>query len=509
MDGKHIMLKEIIGEHGMRVQNLKRYYPYFCLSEVSFSQYREGAYEALDMGYIVMALLRFFIEKNNFLEQNVTYEEYCEFVLGLIRRDFGITIPKEEQSELASYIFEKITNGGKPFIYEYFDPEDKKKKSVRIRYFDSRIVDEEVVYTITAEGVEFYLDTKEAKEESKINVAQLLLEKMIKAQNFKGGVDVVRRINNEVNRLNAKRNEVVILLGNDVFEGVRAFEDFFKNGMKWFAKEDKLFNKNKELLEKALSRAREDNIEALAEIYRLDMELKRAIQKHSELLSSCTELQKRVDDTVGQAKLSRLRSAFDFKEALARIMREDRPEHLRTLAAPLLGINVRKMFSFTAIDDMLSYPPENRETAEKVDTMAATEAAYVYEDELEEKRINDNFANLARLLFAALGEYESFSLKEFNDMLKLRVGESVFNNSDYYTFLIHLSQKKEYDVAELIKKPDTFLEEIMAEMIKGDETMDKYKAYRFKLYMEDEDKELIRLNSVFEITNIRFEKERD
>ena len=508
MTDQHIMLKEIISEHGMRIQNLKRYYPYFRLSDVSFSQYHEGAYEALDMGYIVMALLRFFIEKNNFLEQNVTYEEYSEFLITLVQRDFGVMPTKEDAEELASYIFEKITNGGKPFVYEYFDPEDKKKKSIRVRYFDSRIVEEEVVYTVTTEGVEFYLDTKEVKDESDINVAQLLLEKMIKAQNFKGGTDVVRRINNEVNRLNAKRNEVVILLGNDVFAGVRAFEDFFKTGMRWFAEENKLFNKNKELLEKALMRAKEDNIEALAEIYRLDMELKKAIQKHSELLSACTDLQKRVDDTVGQAKLSRLRSSFDFKEALAKLMREDKPELLETLVEPLLGVNVRKMFSFTAIDDMLSYPPENREMAEKVDTNKEV-TEYVYEDELEEKRINDNFAYLVRVLFELLKEYESFSLKEFNEELKVRFGDSLFNNSDYYTFLIHLSQKKEYDVAALLKKPDTFLEGAMAESIKADESMDEYRGYRFKLIMDEGDKELIRLNSVFEITNIRFEKERD
>ena len=505
MTDRHIMLKEIIGEHGKRMQNLKRYYPYFCLAGMSFSQYREGVYEALDMGYIVMALLRFFIEKNNFLEQSVTYEEYNTFLIELVKRDFSIMPSKEEADELASYVFDKITNGGKPFTYEYFDPEDKKKKSVRVRYFDSRIVDEEVVYSVTTEGVEFYLDTKEVKDESDINVAQLLLEKMIKAQNFKGGTDVVRRINNEVNRLNAKRNEVVILLGNDVFAGVRAFEDFFKTGMRWFAEENKLFNKNKELLEKALLRAKQDNVEALSEIYRLDMELKKAIQKHSELLSACTELQKRVDDTVGQAKLSRLRSSFDFKEALARIMREDEPKLLEVLVEPLLGINVRKMFSFSAIDDMLSYPPENREVSEKVEADKEV-VEYVYEDELEERRINDNFTYLIGFLFRMLKEMESFSLKEFNERLKNQFGDSLFNNSDYYTFLIHLSQKKDYDIAALLKKPDTFLEGAMAAAIKADKEMKEYEDYRFKLIMDEENKELLRLNSVFEITNIRFER---
>ena len=45
-------------------------------------------------------------------------------------------------------------------------------------------VDHTVWYSISSDAIEFYLDTKEIKEESRISVQQLLLEKMIQAQNF-------------------------------------------------------------------------------------------------------------------------------------------------------------------------------------------------------------------------------------------------------------------------------------------------------------------------------------
>lgn len=54
------MIGEIITEHRERMLNLKKYYPFFRLIDTSFSQFKEGRYEALDMGYIVMAVLRFF-----------------------------------------------------------------------------------------------------------------------------------------------------------------------------------------------------------------------------------------------------------------------------------------------------------------------------------------------------------------------------------------------------------------------------------------------------------------
>lgn len=56
---KHVMINDIIAEHSARMQNLKKYYPFFVLNETTFTQYKEGKYAFLDMGYITMASLRF------------------------------------------------------------------------------------------------------------------------------------------------------------------------------------------------------------------------------------------------------------------------------------------------------------------------------------------------------------------------------------------------------------------------------------------------------------------
>ena len=59
---KHVMINDIIAEHSARMQNLKKYYPFFVLNETTFTQYKEGKYAFLDMGYITMASLRFFMK---------------------------------------------------------------------------------------------------------------------------------------------------------------------------------------------------------------------------------------------------------------------------------------------------------------------------------------------------------------------------------------------------------------------------------------------------------------
>lgn len=57
------MTGDIISDHRERMLNLKKYYPFFRLIDTSFSNFKDGKYEILDMGYIVMAVLRFFIER--------------------------------------------------------------------------------------------------------------------------------------------------------------------------------------------------------------------------------------------------------------------------------------------------------------------------------------------------------------------------------------------------------------------------------------------------------------
>ena len=319
MAEQYILTRDIIQDHSERMLNIKKYYPYFKLTEGAFSQFGGGRYEQLDMGYILMAVLRFFIEENNFREKDVTYDEFKKFMHDIYRRDFAIALDEEEENEVTGYIFDKIKNDGRPFSYTYFDPADKKRKTVRMKLIDSRIKEDTICYYITSDAIEFYLDTKEIKDESSISVAQVLLSKMITTSNFKGGIEVIKRINSEVGRLKARKNEVLNILSYDVFEGARAYEEFVNTGRRWFEDEQKLFVKNMELAKEAAKRMdayvdMDGTGDSAADIYYLEAELKKAITKHSELLAACTDLQIKADEIIAGAKFSKLRRNFNFKD---------------------------------------------------------------------------------------------------------------------------------------------------------------------------------------------------
>ncbi len=493
---------DIVLEHRERMLNLKKYYPFFKVIDTSFSNFREGEFEYLDMGYIVMAVLRFFIEENNFNEKDVTYPEYTAFLTQCLKRDFNVVEEEQVYKEIADFVFDRLKNDGRPFEFSYYDPVDKKKRSSRLRIIESKIRDHIVWYSISAEAVEFYLDTKEIRDESRISVSQLLLEKMIKAQDFKGGAVVIDRINSEVSRLLSRKNEILALLTADVHAGIQAYEEFVATGMRWFEDEQKLFVKNTELIESALARvensqqtAGEGYYRTIREIFDLETQLKVAMNRHGQLLLACTDMAKNVDDIIRKTKLSRLRSSFDFKAALKTMIDTDDALLLDGFLLPMLKPKVVKQFALYSLDEAMTIKPERFEERELVER--APQEEIMYEDEVEELRIGENFAFLMKTLIGDLQEKKHMDLREWLDILKDRFGQAILDNADLYSFLLHLCQKKQYSIGE-DKADESFLDDIIRKNLKYDGH------YNFEIeVVEPED--IIELN-VATVTNIIFKE---
>ena len=501
MAEKYIMIHDIMSEHKDRMLNLKKYYPFFVLCETTFSQYKEGKFMDLDMGYITMASLRYFINENNFHESEITYEQYEKFLSEILRREFQLELAEDEEKELIGYIFDKIKNDGKAFTFPYFDPEEKKKKTARVKLIDSRIVDGVVLYHVTTDGIEFYLDTKEIKDESNISVQQLLLEKMIQSENFAGGIEVVKRINNEVNKLALQKKEVLDLLSYDVFSGAKASEEYMETVARWFDEESKLFEKNRALIDKAFAKANNANKEMLqsgktsgsygdendgssnagnanygasnaggttgkgmsassailSEIHKLDTELKKTIIKHGELIKETIELQNIADEMIARAKLRKLRPVFNFRDALKKSMDNNRVDQLGMLLSPLFMPKLTKSFSPESIDRMLESKLDNADFGEKVEKKQV-DTDYVFEDEIEDTRISGNFGRLFGELLEQLWKHGKTTLPELMAIYEIKFGKEIYRNGDVYSFLVHLAQKDKYDLKKMQDKQDTFLE---------------------------------------------------
>lgn len=511
MAEKYIMIHDIMSEHKDRMLNLKKYYPFFVLCETTFSQYKEGKFIDLDMGYITMASLRYFINENSFHESEITYEQYEKFLSEILRREFQLEIPEEEEKELIGYIFDKIKNDGKAFTFPYFDPEEKKKKTARVKLLDSRIVDGVVLYHVTTDGIEFYLDTKEIKDESNISVQQLLLEKMIQCENFAGGIEVVKRINNEVNKLALQKKEVLDLLSYDVFSGAKASEEYMETVARWFDEESKLFEKNRALIDKAFAKANNANKEGmsansviLSEIHKLDTELKKTIIKHGELIKETIELQNIADEMIARAKLRKLRPVFNFRDALKKTMDNNCADQLEMLLSPLWMPKLTKNFAPEAIDRMLESKMDNADYSEKVEKKQIN-PNYVFEDEIEDTRISGNFGRLFGELLEQLWKHGKTTLSELMAIYEIKFGKEIYRNGDVYSYLVHLAQKDLYDLKKMQDKQDTFLDGLVMDNMSL-EKKDQYGDMVFRISFDAENvlKFGDRKDESFTITDMSF-----
>ena len=486
-------MDDIVSHHAQRMQNLKRYYPFFKLADHTLAQYKDGRYASLDMGYIVLAVLRFFIEENYFKEQDVTYPVYEQFMRTFLTREFApehekmsaasvasavssaSAVPsasavsaasvvsaasavssasavsaasavspadmrEDELKELIQYIFDKLCNDGRPFIYTYYDPAARQQVRARIKLIDSCFKEDVLVYFITGDAIEFYLDTKEVKDESRMTTEQLLLEKLIRSRNFNGALEVVQRINGEMARLMARKETVVRLLGQNIFEGVKALDDFSKHVLSWFKEEQKLFESNKALVDQALLKAEQEaNGQIPGEIFALDAQLKEATRRHGELLSACTSLQLQADEWIQKAKNTRFRNVFYFDDFLERMVKKDRMDGLGAFVRPLLGMNLHKTVNLYDLDRMLEYKDDTPEKGER--SGEGREQMYVCEDDAASARIESNFDMFFKVLFEQLLVRGSFDLKFLNHMYEMKFTDNILKNGDYFAFIVHLSQK--------------------------------------------------------------------
>lgn len=458
---KHVLIDDIIKNQAERMLNLRRFYPFFVLFETGLSQYADGAYAGIDLAYVTLAVLRYLINENNFNEKDVEYSEIESFIETLLVRDFDVIfVNEEEKKKLIRYLFDKIQNDGKPFDFSFFDPAEKKKKIYRVRLVESSVKEQKVIYRITEDGIEFYLSTKEAHDENRINVEQLLLEKMIRAENFKGGIDVVQRINLEVVRLEEQKNEIVRILTADIFEGIQAVNRYMERIGRWFEEERKSFARNKSLVDKAVGRLAEGNdIKGLREIQQLDTELKKAIENHSALIASTAELNRLAETLLERSKQRGLKSVFDFSDYLAKSIREDDPSLLSQIIMPLMLPRRRKTFSITTIDHLALERAGGDLQGEKVEKMIE-DTSFEYEDEKRTKSIGRNYAMMWKELLERLERWGRLSVKELAAMLEVKFGEEIYYNRDFYSFLVSLSKKQHYSMREMEKEQETFLEEM-------------------------------------------------
>ena len=91
---------------------------------------------------------------------------------------------------------------------------------------------------------------------------------------------------------------------------------------------------------------------------------------------------------------------MDFTSALSDMIKRDNADILVTMLSPLLKPNIRKTFDLISIDDALMVKPPRYEEKELISNERPEDIEFA--DEIEEKRIKDNYVFLMKNLIVCL-----------------------------------------------------------------------------------------------------------
>lgn len=525
MAERYTLTDDIIGTHLERMLNLRKFYPFFAICSQGFRKYPDPAFRHLDVAYITLAVLRFFIHENSFQDKPVSYTRYADFCGELLQRDFGVRAggkyTADSVDQVIRYIFDRIRNDGKAFSFTFYDPADHQEKTARVRLIESVVREDGVFYEITEDGIEFYLSTKEVRDESRITTEQLLLEKMIRAENFQGGIQVVSEINAEVQKLRRKKTEAIKLLTRDVKKGAEAVDAFMESTSQWFSDEQKSFQKTRALADKALSRLQKSgNLKGLKEVTALEAALKQTIENHGALIREAADLSRFSDEMIRRSRIQSLRPVFDFQNFLQDAIRRDSPADLEEILLPFLLPRTRKSFSASVLDNAAA----DRQTEPEEETAADRAPAdlnFRYPDEILHDRTGKNYGRLFAELLGRVQRWDRFTLQEYNAILEIRFGKEIYRNRDYYGFLTSLAGQDHYSLREMEASPRTFLEEMVVAHLSPEEK-EQYRDTAFRIHFgteeirlpalpdtEDGEKSGEESGADFAVTEMTFERSRD
>ena len=164
-----------------------------------------------------------------------------------------------------------------------------------------------------------------------------------------------------------------------------------------------------------------------------------------------------------------------------------------------------KTFAVESVDRMLESKADQSDYGEKIEKKQV-DADYIYEDEVEEERIAENFGRLFEELLEQLWKHGKTTLPELMAIYEIKFGKEIYRNGDVYSFLVHLAQKNRYELKSMQDKQDTFLEGIVMKKLSV-EKKDKYGNMVFEIFFEvgnilnfGEKKD-----EAFSITDMRFE----
>ena len=483
------IISDVIDEIDAREDNIKIYYPYFIISKklkVESETYK------IDLTNIFMALLSFLLYTGKLNNKKIEYNDIYEYIEYSIQAIYHKKFKEQQMKKIVNTILDVAQNNGNNFTFSYYSIKSKENKEKYIKYIEIRLGENgKLNYYITAQGIDFYLKTKEFPDAAQITINLLLFRKQIEKGSFNYAYDTVKRLNIEVKRKIEQKELILEGLMYGGKEGIKEYNRYHESVQEQFKEEEELFQEVSNLVKniyteylakEGTKNLNEKESKTLSLIRNIERELNKATSSHTKLLKDAIEMLKKHNEILDMRNKSAFSEKFKFEQEFEKLITQtDNPEKLLYFISPFLLPKKTKNFNpMKSLESQKIYTIEKEEEIKEKHQVHEVETI----DNITQKRVINNFKFYFQNLLALLKNRNSVTLQTLAKYIKENYEEKNLYNADFVSFIIYLNDKKEI-------KPNE--DEIFAE-------------FNFPTIKIKPEKDDIDLGNGLKITNITFEK---
>ncbi len=441
------IIKDVINEIEDREENIKIYYPYFVITK---KLRQESENLGFDLVPVFIGLLSFLLYVGKLNGRKIEYKDIYDYIVYFIKNIYKQKINEENYKKIVNLILDVAQNNGNNFLFNYYNLKESKNKESYIKYIEIKLgEDNKLNYYITAQGIDFYLKTKEFPDSLQVTMNLLLFRKQIEKGSFNYAYDTVRRLNIEVKRKIEQKDLILEGLMYGGKEGIKEYSKYHKSVKEQFEEEEELFGEVSELVtniyteylsKEGTKNLNEKENKTLVLIKNIERELNKAVSAHTKLLQEAIDMVKKHDEIIDIRAKSAFSEKFKFEEEFEKVISKiNKPEKLLYFISPFLLPKKIKTFNpMKALEEQrLSKNKTEEEIKEKIEIQEIETI-----DEKVSKRVISNFKFYFQSLLLLLKNKQEVSLKTFADFITKNYGKKTLYNGDFISFIIYLNSKK-------------------------------------------------------------------
>lgn len=483
------IIKDVINEIDDREENIKIYYPYFIINKKL--KVESETFE-IDLTEVFIGLLSFLLYVGKLSGKKIEYQDIYNYIEYFIKTIHKKEFKVDELKKIVNTILDVAQNNGNNFIFTYYSPKAKAEKEKYLKYIEMKLGENKKLnYYITAQGIDFYLKTKEFPDATQITINLLLFRKQIEKGSFNYAYDTVRRLNIEVKRKIEQKDLILEGLMYGGKEGIKEYTRYHETIKEQFDEEEELFGEVSTLVKNIYTEyISKENTKNLGEkesktlqiIKNIEKELNKAVSSHTRLLHEAIDMTKKHDEIIDMRAKSAFSEKFKFEQEFENVISKTKnPEKLLYFISPfLLPKRIKTFNPMKSLENQRINKQEVDEVIKEKEEIKDVETI----DKITQKRVMDNFKFYFQNLLTLLKTRNTVTLKTFAQFIKQNYGDKSLYNGDFIAFSIYLNRNK------LIKE--------------GENEM--FEEFHFQPITVIPEKDDIDLENGLKITNMTFKK---